>query len=92
MSVLVTGGAGYIGSVAVEQLVAAGEPVVVLDNLSTGHRAAVAPEARFIEGDIRDKALVRRVLGWKPSRGDIDVIVRDAWDWYQAHPRGYSNG
>jgi UDP-glucose 4-epimerase len=62
MSVLVTGGAGYIGSVAVEQLLASGEKVVVLDNLSTGYRAAVAPEAAFVQGDILDGALVRHVL------------------------------
>ena len=49
MKILVTGGAGYIGSIIVDQLVAAGDSVVVLDNLSQGHRAAVHPEATFIE-------------------------------------------
>jgi len=62
MGVLVTGGAGYIGSVAVERLLAAGERVVVLDNLSTGYRDAVAPGATFVEGDILDGALLREVL------------------------------
>ena len=51
-AVLVTGGAGYIGSVTVETLRAAGRPVVVLDNLSRGHRAAVDPQVPFYEGDI----------------------------------------
>ena len=45
MKILVTGGAGYIGSAVVEQLVAKGESVVVFDNLSQGHRAAVHPDA-----------------------------------------------
>ncbi len=62
MSVLVTGGAGYIGSVAVERLIDAGEAVVVLDNLVTGHRRAVADEAVFVEGDIRDGVLLEDVL------------------------------
>ncbi len=62
MSVLVTGGAGYIGSVTVAQLVARGERVVVLDNLSRGHREAVAPGAAFVEGNVGDTALVERVV------------------------------
>ena len=52
MSVLVTGGAGYIGSHMVWTLLDAGEDVVVLDNLSTGFRWAVAPPARLVVGDI----------------------------------------
>ena len=62
MGVLVTGGAGYIGSVAVERLVAGGEQVIVVDNLSTGHRQAVAPEAVFVQGDIVDGALLSSVF------------------------------
>ena len=61
MAILVTGGAGYIGSVTVEDLRAHGTEVVVLDNLSRGHRAAVAPEVRFYEGDIGDKDLVKQI-------------------------------
>ena len=52
MRVLVTGGAGYIGSVACGELVQAGHTVVVFDNLSQGHRAAVPEEATFFEGDL----------------------------------------
>ncbi len=52
MKVLVTGGAGYIGSVTVEQLVDAGYQVAVFDNLSQGHRAAIHEDARFFEGDL----------------------------------------
>jgi UDP-glucose 4-epimerase len=62
MRVLVTGGAGYIGSVVVELLVEAGHRVVVLDNLATGHRRAVHPDAAFAEGDTRDRARVEAVL------------------------------
>ncbi|MGY8643373.1 MAG: UDP-glucose 4-epimerase GalE [Verrucomicrobiales bacterium] len=58
MKVLVTGGAGYIGSVSVDALIAAGHEVVVFDNLYMGHRAAVNPEATFVEGDLADKTKV----------------------------------
>ncbi len=62
MSILVTGGAGYIGSHVVLGLLEAGEEVVVLDNLVTGFASAVPKEARFIKGDVGDQALVRRLL------------------------------
>jgi len=62
MSVLVTGGAGYIGGHMVLALLDAGERVVVLDNLSTGFRWAVPPGATFVEGDFGDQALVARIL------------------------------
>ena len=61
-SILVTGGAGYIGSHAVLALADAGWPVVVIDNLVTGFRWAVDERAAFVEGDIGDPALVGRVL------------------------------
>jgi len=62
MAILVTGGAGYIGSHMVYELLAAGEQVVVLDNLSTGFEWAVAPGAQFVNGDIGDQALVNRLI------------------------------
>jgi UDP-glucose 4-epimerase len=62
MNILVTGGAGYIGSVVTEQLIAAGETVVVFDNLSQGHREAVHPEADFVHGDLADRAAVDEVF------------------------------
>ena len=62
MKVLVTGGAGYVGGVSVDALLAAGHGVVVLDDLSTGHRAAVPPEARLVEGSYGDEAAVRALL------------------------------
>jgi UDP-glucose 4-epimerase len=62
MSVLVTGGAGYIGSHMVWSLVDRGEDVVVIDNLSTGSRALVAEKACFVEGNAGDAALVRKLI------------------------------
>jgi len=62
MNILVTGGAGYIGSHAVKALIAQGDRVVALDNLFRGHRAAVHPQAVFCQGDVADKVLVERLL------------------------------
>lgn len=61
MAILVTGGAGYIGSVMVEQLVEAGERAVVLDDLSRGHRGAVDESVPFYEGRTGDRELVARL-------------------------------
>ena len=61
MAILVTGGAGYIGSVVAEMLHTRGEQVVVLDNLSRGHRHAVRPEVPFFQGDIGDRQLVASI-------------------------------
>jgi UDP-glucose 4-epimerase len=62
MKILVTGGAGYIGSVVVERLIADDESVIVLDNLSLGHRAAVHPRAVFVEADLLDRRAVDAVM------------------------------
>jgi UDP-glucose 4-epimerase len=62
MRILVTGGAGYVGSVTVERLIDAGHEVTVLDTLVTGHRDAVEPLATFVEGSLGDRALVEQVL------------------------------
>jgi len=58
MKLLVTGGAGYIGSIVVEELIREGEQVTVLDNLAQGHRAALHPQAEFVRGDLGDRALL----------------------------------
>lgn len=63
MGILVTGGAGYIGSAVVEDLVKRGEQVAVLDNLVYGHRDAVPADVPFYEGSIGDKELVNRIVG-----------------------------
>jgi UDP-glucose 4-epimerase len=62
MKLLVTGGAGYIGSIVSRQLLDAGHEVVVLDNLERGHREAVAPQARFVHADLREAAQVNAAL------------------------------
>jgi len=74
MTVLVTGGAGFIGSHMALKLLDAGEDVFVLDNLSTGFRWAVPEGAKFIEGDVGDQSLVRGLL----QDNDIDAILHFA--------------
>jgi len=74
MPILVTGGAGYIGSHMVYELTAAGERVVVLDNLSTGFEWAIAPGATLVVGDIGDQALVLRLI----KEHGIDAIIHFA--------------
>lgn len=75
MSVLVPGGAGYIGSHIVRELISRGEDVVVIDNLENGHKQAVHPKARFHEGDIRDREFLDRVLD---EEKDIDAVIHFA--------------
>jgi UDP-glucose 4-epimerase len=62
MKVLVTGGAGYIGSVVAEELLQAGHEVVVFDNLSRGHRQAVPKNAELVVGDLADRAALDQLL------------------------------
>ena len=63
MKLLVTGGAGYIGSIVGSQLLGAGHEVVVLDNLERGHREAVPAEARLVVADLLDHDAVQDVVG-----------------------------
>ncbi len=74
MKVLVLGGAGYIGSHAVHQLIEQGYDVVVVDNLVTGHRKAVHQNAKFYEGDMRDKAFLDNVF----EQEDIEAVIHFA--------------
>jgi len=74
MNVLVLGGAGYIGSHAVHQLIDDHKNVVVIDNLETGHQAAIHPEATFYEGDIRDIDFLRNVF----QQENIDAVIHFA--------------
>lgn len=76
MAVVVLGGAGYIGSHMVDRLISEGkEEVIVVDNLVTGHRAAVHPEAKFYEGDLADKAFMRKVFKENP---EVDAVIHFA--------------
>ena len=62
MSILITGGAGYIGSHIVERLIKNKIKVIILDNLNTGHKKLINKKAFFIRGDINDKNLVKSIL------------------------------
>jgi UDP-glucose 4-epimerase len=74
MAILVTGGAGYIGSHMALRLLDLGETVVILDNLSTGRRALAPKAARFVEGDIADRALLHGVM----QSGAIEAVIHFA--------------
>ena len=63
MKIFVTGGAGYIGSICVEEMLNRGHEVAVLDNLTEGHRAAVDPRATFYQADLSDREAVTRAIG-----------------------------
>ena len=75
MKILVLGGAGYIGSHTVYELIDAGKEVVIIDNLETGHIEAVHPQAKFYKGDLRDKDFVDSVLD---QEKDIDAVIHFA--------------
>lgn len=74
MNILVTGGAGYIGSHTTYQLIDSGHAVTIIDNLSTGHKWAVHPKANFIQGDLSDENLVSKVL----KENKIEAILHFA--------------
>lgn len=74
MTILVLGGAGYIGSHTVYELVDRGEDVVIIDNLETGYKEAVHPKARFYQGDIRDRSFVDHVL----DQEKVDAVIHFA--------------
>ena len=75
MRVLVTGGAGYIGSVLTEELLGDGHEVVVFDNLYKGHRGAVVEGAEFVEGDLADGARVREALKGQGTEAVIHMAA-----------------
>jgi UDP-glucose 4-epimerase len=74
MSILVCGGAGYIGSHTVHELVNQGKDVIIVDNLQTGHMKAVNSKAKFYKGDIRDAEFLDRVF----SENNIEAIIHFA--------------
>lgn len=75
MKILVLGGAGYIGSHTVYALEEAGHDVAIIDNLETGHIVAVHPDAKFYEGDLRNRSFVDAVLD---QETDIDAVIHFA--------------
>ncbi|WP_271814260.1 UDP-glucose 4-epimerase GalE [Clostridium beijerinckii] len=74
MSILVCGGAGYIGSHTVHELVKQNKDVIIVDNLQSGHMKAVNPKAKFYKGDIRDSEFLDKVF----SENKIDAIIHFA--------------
>ena len=84
MRILVTGGAGYIGSVMTDVLLDRGHEVTVFDNLSRGHRDAVNPRARFVEGDLVDTPHVLTTL----KTNGIDAVIHMAGDALVAESMG----
>lgn len=74
MSILVCGGAGYIGSHTVHELINQGTDVIIVDNLQTGHIKAVNPKAKFYKGDIRDSEFLDKVF----SENNIEAVIHFA--------------
>ncbi len=74
MAILVCGGAGYIGSHVVYQLVSKGEEVVIVDNLQTGHRKAINSAAKFYEGDIRNYDILEKIF----TENKIEAVMHFA--------------
>ncbi len=89
MAVLVTGGAGYIGSHMVLELLDAGEKVVVLDNLSTGFWWAIPPEAVFAQGDMGDQSLVLKLIAEHAIQSIVHFAARIVVPESVSDPLGY---
>ena len=71
MSILVLGGAGYIGSHTVYELIDKGHEVVIVDNLQTGFKKLIHPEAKFYQGDLRDQDFLNQVFEKESIEGVI---------------------
>ena len=89
MKILVLGGAGYIGSHTVRELIDAGEEVVIADNLETGHIEAVHPAAAFYQGDIRDRAFVDKVFDSEKIDGVIHFAANSLVGESMTNPLKY---
>jgi UDP-glucose 4-epimerase len=74
MAILVLGGAGYIGSHTVYELIDQGKDVVIVDNLETGYKEAVHPKARFYQGDIRERSFIDHVF----EQEKVDAVIHFA--------------
>ncbi|AEB30836.1 UDP-glucose 4-epimerase [Carnobacterium sp. 17-4] len=91
MTVLVLGGAGYIGSHAVDQLIEQQYEVAVIDNLQTGHRDAIHKKARFYQGDIRDKSFMESVFEKESIEGVIHFAANSLVGESMQQPLQYFN-
>jgi len=91
MRILVLGGAGYIGSHTVYELVDAGYEVIVVDNLLTGFKEAVHPQAKFYEGDIRDKIFLDNILSKEKIEGVIHFAASSQVGESMKNPLKYYN-
>ena len=96
MRVLVTGGAGYIGSHTCVELLNSGHEVCVIDNLCNGHEAALKRvqnitncELQFFNADIRDVDALNKIFGTFKPQLIIDQMCEDTWQWQINNPRGY---
>ena len=89
MAILVLGGAGYIGSHTVYELIQAGREVAVVDNLQTGFREAVHPKARFYQADIRDRAALSRIFDQERVEGVIHFAASSQVGESMDHPLQY---
>lgn len=89
MAILITGGAGYVGSHTVHALADCGYELAVVDNLSTGFRAAVPQGVHFYEGDIRDLAFLDGVFAAEPVEGVIHFAASSQVGESMAHPLRY---
>lgn len=89
MAILVLGGAGYIGSHTVYELIDAGKEVVIADNLETGHIEAVHPKAKFYQGDIRDRTFVDSVFDSEQIDGVIHFAANSLVGESMTNPLKY---
>jgi UDP-glucose 4-epimerase len=89
MQILVTGGAGYVGSVVVEELLRDGHHVTVYDNLSKGHRDAVTPGAEFVQADLHDRERLKSVLKQRAVEAVIHMAADSLVGESVEHPSKY---
>ncbi|MFC1893544.1 UDP-glucose 4-epimerase GalE [Chloroflexota bacterium] len=89
MNILVTGGAGYIGSVLTEELVEQGHQVVVLDNLTQGHRAAVVPEVIFVKRDLDNWVALENIFQHTPIEVVMHLAAYTSVEQSMAEPGRY---
>jgi UDP-glucose 4-epimerase len=90
MKLCITGGAGYIGSVVIERLLAEGHEITIIDNLTTGHRGAVPERCRLVEGDIRDREALDDAFS-QPVDAVLHFAAKSVVPESVSHPLDYFN-